>query len=495
VPLPEVLKSQFTRAGFSTPSVIQSQAWPAALQGRDVVGVAKTGSGKTLGFLVPGFVHILNGGRKDARHGPTILVLAPTRELATQIQEEAVKFGQCVQCTSTCVYGGAPKGPQLRDLRSGCTIVVATPGRLNDFLESSMINLTQVSYMVFDEADRMLDMGFEPQIRKIVAKIPSSRQTLFFTATWPKEVRKLASEFLTNPAIVYIGDTNSLVANKDVTQVVTVVDDRPGTKEYMLQDIIRKEGHGARIIIFCSTKRMCDQLERSLMRVVPCSAIHGDKDQHQRNRTLQDFKDGRTPVMIATDVAARGLDVKDVKAVINFDFPSNVEDYVHRIGRTGRAGAKGNAYTFFTRKDASRAGSLVQIMEQAGQVVSPELRSLCGGHQVGGSSMQFSGGGGGYGGGGGRGGGGGFGGGGFGGGGGGGGRGGYNRDDRGGGGGGGYGGGGRSRSPRGRSRSRSGGRGGGRSRSRSRGRARSGSRGRSPAHRGGRSRSRSYDRR
>ncbi|MGB1599242.1 MAG: DEAD/DEAH box helicase, partial [Promethearchaeia archaeon] len=339
-----MLRGQFTRAGFEIPSVIQSQAWPAALKGRDVVGVAKTGSGKTLGFLVPGFVHIMNGGRKDPRHGPTILVLAPTRELATQIQEECEKFGRCVGMSSTCVYGGAPKGNQLRDIRNGCTIVVATPGRLNDFLEGGQINLSQVSYMVFDEADRMLDMGFEPQIRKIVARIPPTRQTLFFTATWPKEVRRLASEFLESPAIIYIGDTNSLVANKDVTQIVHVVDDRPGTKDYMLQDIIRKEGHGARIIVFCSTKRMCDQLERSLMRVAPCSAMHGDKDQHQRTRTLNEFKDGRTPILIATDVAARGLDVKEVKAVINYDFPSNVEDYVHRIGRTGRAGAKGTAY-------------------------------------------------------------------------------------------------------------------------------------------------------
>jgi len=481
VPLPEVLKSQFTRAGFETPSVIQSQAWPAALQGRDVVGVAKTGSGKTLGFLVPGFVHILNGARKDSRHGPTILVLAPTRELATQIQEECIKFGQCIQMTSTCVYGGAPKGPQMRDIRQGVTIVVATPGRLNDFLEGGQISMNQVSYMVFDEADRMLDMGFEPQIRKIVARIPPSRQTLFFTATWPKEVRRLASEFLNSPAIIYIGNTDSLVANKDVTQIVHVVDDRPGTKDNLLQDIIRREGHGARVIIFCSTKRMCDQLERSLGRFAPCAAIHGDKDQQQRTRTLNDFKDGRTPVMIATDVAARGLDVKDVKAVINFDFPSNVEDYVHRIGRTGRAGAKGTAYTFFTRKDGGRASALIQVMEQAGQEVPNELRGMSGGYQDRGSSMQFSRGGGGGGGYGGRGGGGGGGGyrGGGGGGGYGGGGGGY------GGGGGGYGGGGRS--PRGRSRSGDRG-GGGRSRSRSRGR------GGSPP-RGARSRSRSYDRR
>ncbi|KAJ1494788.1 P-loop containing nucleoside triphosphate hydrolase protein, partial [Baffinella frigidus] len=285
-----------------------------------------------------------------------------------------------------CVYGGAPKGGQLRDLRNGAHAVIATPGRLNDFLESNQINLGQVSYLVFDEADRMLDMGFEPQIRKIVARIPSQRQTLFYTATWPKEVRRLASEFLTKPAIIYIGNTDMLVANKDVTQIIKVIEDQRGEKEFLLTDIIRKEGHGARIIVFCSTKRMCDQLERSLQRVAPCAAIHGDKDQHQRTKTLNDFKAGHCAVMIATDVAARGLDVKGVKAVVNYDFPGNVEDYVHRIGRTGRAGEKGTAYTFFTRKDSQKAGPLIAVMEGAGQEVPPELRQMGGG----GGGRQFS---------------------------------------------------------------------------------------------------------
>ncbi|EKX52111.1 hypothetical protein GUITHDRAFT_65410, partial [Guillardia theta CCMP2712] len=374
LPVPQVLQDQLLRAGFSGPSVIQAQTWPAALKGRDVIGVAKTGSGKTLGFLVPGFMHIMNDGLKNPRMGPLILVLAPTRELATQIQEECIKFGSCIHIRSCCVYGGAPKGPQLRELRSGAHIVIATPGRLNDFLEQGMINLQQVSYLVFDEADRMLDMGFEPQIRKILDRIPGKRQTLFYTATWPKEVRRLASDFLDKPCIVYIGDTDTLVANKDVTQVIKVIDDRFGEKDMILQDIIRGEGVGSRIIIFCSTKRMCDQLERNLSRMVPCAAIHGDKDQGQRTRILNDFKAGQCCVMIATDVAARGLDIKEVKAVINYEFPSNTEDYIHRIGRTGRAGAKGTAYTFFTKKDASKASSLIKILEGAGQEVPPQLR-------------------------------------------------------------------------------------------------------------------------
>jgi ATP-dependent RNA helicase DDX5/DBP2 len=307
-----------------------------------VVGVAKTGSGKTLGFLMPSFVHIL-ATRKNPRNGPTTLVLAPTRELANQIHVEATKFGRSSGILATCVYGGAPKGGQLREIRNGVQIIIATPGRLNDFLESRQVSLAQVSYLVFDEADRMLDMGFEPQIRKILACIPGQRQTMFYTATWPMGVRKLASEFLTTPCVVYIGDTTKLVANKDITQTIIVIERGPQEKDYHTKEIIKRY-QGERVIIFCKTKRMCDQLERGMARDCNCAAIHGDKDQQQRDQTLQNFTSGRCAVMIATDVAARGLDVKGVMAVINYDFPGNVEDYIHRIGRTGRAGAKGSAY-------------------------------------------------------------------------------------------------------------------------------------------------------
>lgn len=189
---------------------------------------------------------------------------------------------------STCIYGGAPKGPQLGAIRKGVHIVIATPGRLNDFLEGNSINLRNVNYLVFDEADRMLDMGFEPQIRKIVGMCPRQRQTLFFTATWPREVRRLASEFLNTPVIVYIGDTDNLQANKDVTQVVHVVQD-VRQKDVLVNDIIKQHGRGALMIIFCGTKRMCDQLERNLSRTARCAAIHGDKDQIHRTRTLADF--------------------------------------------------------------------------------------------------------------------------------------------------------------------------------------------------------------
>ena len=406
-PLPAQLHISLKGAGFPTPSPIQGQAWPPALEGRDVIGVAKTGSGKTLGFLVPAFKRLCGSGfpRPCQSCAPKVLVLAPTRELATQIEVEARKFGAALGIKSVCCYGGAPKGPQLSALRQGAHICIATPGRLNDFLEGNMMGAHAVEYLVFDEADRMLDMGFEPQIRRIVARCPGTRQTLFFTATWPKEVRALASEFLSEPVVIYVGDTSgALKCNTDVTQAVYVTRG-PQVKDRLLQECVRKEVQAAnggvcRVIVFANSKRLCDQLERSMPRLLQlrCAAMHGDKDQFQRTQTLEAFKLGICPVLIATDVAARGLDVKDVRAVINYDFPGNVEDYVHRIGRTGRAGAKGNAYTFFTQRDDRKAGPLIKLLEDAKQPVPDELRSMCRGGGMG-SSMQFSGGGGSYGGG------------------------------------------------------------------------------------------------
>jgi ATP-dependent RNA helicase DDX5/DBP2 len=218
---PEILR-EVQQAGFSAPTPIQAQSWPIALRNRDIVAVAKTGSGKTLGYLIPGFI-LLKRLQHNSRDGPTVLVLSPTRELATQIQDEAKKFGRSSRISSVCLYGGAPKGPQLRDLERGADIVVATPGRLNDILEMRRVSLHQVSYLVLDEADRMLDMGFEPQIRKIVKQVQPKRQTLMFTATWPKEVRKIASDLLSNPVQVNIGNTDQLVANKSITQVMKMV--------------------------------------------------------------------------------------------------------------------------------------------------------------------------------------------------------------------------------------------------------------------------------
>ncbi|EEC70022.1 hypothetical protein OsI_00586 [Oryza sativa Indica Group] len=375
------------QAGFSAPTPIQAQSWPIALRNRDIVAVAKTGSGKTLGYLIPGFI-LLKRLQHNSRDGPTVLVLSPTRELATQIQDEAKKFGRSSRISSVCLYGGAPKGPQLRDLERGADIVVATPGRLNDILEMRRVSLHQVSYLVLDEADRMLDMGFEPQIRKIVKQVQPKRQTLMFTATWPKEVRKIASDLLSNPVQVNIGNTDQLVANKSITQYVDVI--TPPEKSRRLDQILRSQEPGSKIIIFCSTKRMCDQLARNLARQYGASAIHGDKSQAERDSVLSEFRSGRCPILVATDVAARGLDIKDIRVVVNYDFPTGVEDYVHRIGRTGRAGATGVAYTFFCDQDSKYASDLVKILEGANQSVSQQLRDMVSRGGYGGRSRRWA---------------------------------------------------------------------------------------------------------
>ncbi|KAK8716079.1 hypothetical protein V6N13_043398 [Hibiscus sabdariffa] len=370
---PSEILREVHNAGFSAPTPIQAQSWPIALQGRDIVAIAKTGSGKTLGYLIPGFMH-LKRCRNDPQMGPTVLVLSPTRELATQIQDEANKFGKSSRISCTCLYGGAPKGPQLREIERGVDIVVATPGRLNDILEMRRISLHQVSYLVLDEADRMLDMGFEPQIRKIVKEVPTRRQTLMYTATWPKEVRKIAADLLVNPVQVNIGNIDELVANKSITQYVEVLS--PMEKHRRLEQILRSQEPGSKIIVFCSTKKMCDQLARNLTRQFGAAAIHGDKSQADRDYVLSQFRTGRSPVLVATDVAARGLDVKDIRVVINYDFPTGVEDYVHRIGRTGRAGATGLAYTFFGDQDSKHASELIKVLEGANQRVPAELRDM-----------------------------------------------------------------------------------------------------------------------
>ncbi|KAH9684045.1 DEAD-box ATP-dependent RNA helicase 40 [Citrus sinensis] len=394
---PEILREMHS-AGFSSPTPIQAQTWPIALQGRDIVAIAKTGSGKTLGYLIPAFI-LLRQLHNNPRNGPTVLVLAPTRELATQIQDEANKFGRSSRLSCTCLYGGAPKGPQLRELDQGADIVVATPGRLNDILEMKKIDFGQVSLLVLDEADRMLDMGFEPQIRKIVNEMPPHRQTLMYTATWPKDVRKIASDLLVNPVQVNIGNVDELAANKAITQHVEVVPQME--KERRLQQILRAQERGSRVIIFCSTKRLCDQLARSIGRNFGAIAIHGDKSQGERDWVLNQFRSGKSPILVATDVAARGLDIKDIRVVINYDFPNGVEDYVHRIGRTGRAGATGVAYTFFSEQDSKYATDLVKVLEGANQHVPPEVRDMalrCGpgfGKDRGGVSRFNAGGGGG----------------------------------------------------------------------------------------------------
>eukprot|EP00455_Lapot_gusevi_P053790 TRINITY_DN847_c0_g1_i2.p1 TRINITY_DN847_c0_g1~~TRINITY_DN847_c0_g1_i2.p1 ORF type:complete len:521 (-),score=120.52 TRINITY_DN847_c0_g1_i2:45-1607(-) len=387
-PFPSKLRAALTGAGFVAPSPIQAQAWPIAIENKDLIAIAKTGSGKTCGYLLPGFVKIsatLAADPPTIGH-PRMLVMAPTRELALQIHQEAIKFGKCLSIKSAAIYGGASKGPQIRDLSSIVHLVIGTPGRIIDMMtftgygSKPFLYLDQVTTLVLDEADRMLDMGFEEPIRQIVAAIPKQRQTLLFTATWPNAVQKIAYELLQPSAIqLSIGKSSGeLVANKDVKQVVELVD--ASSKVETLKEKITTHlanNPQAKMIVFCNKKidvqGVADELWHSGQ---AADAIHGDKSQFERERALSSFKTGRLNILVASDVAARGLDIKNVDLVINYDMPVNIEDYVHRIGRTGRAGAQGLAVSFFSNTDKRHARDLVKIMSDAGYTAPPELLSM-----------------------------------------------------------------------------------------------------------------------
>nr|CAI5840697.1 unnamed protein product [Callosobruchus analis] len=370
---PEYVLNEVKKMGFKHPTPIQAQGWPIALSGRDMVGIASTGSGKTLSYILPAIVHINNQPRLCRGDGPIALVLAPTRELAQQIQQVAQDFGHSSRIKNTCVFGGAPKGPQANDLVDGVEIVIATPGRLIDFLESNRTNLKRCTYLVLDEADRMLDMGFEPQIRKIIEQIRPDRQTLMWSATWPKEVQQLAQEFLKDYIQINVGSLQ-LSANHNILQIIDVCHEyEKETKlSTLLKEIMSEKEN--KTIIFIETKKKVDEITRKMKRDGwPAVCIHGDKSQQERDWVLQDFRTGKAPILVATDVAARGLDVEDVKFVINFDYPSNSEDYVHRIGRTGRSQRTGTAYTFFTPSNAPKANDLIAVLKEAKQVINPKL--------------------------------------------------------------------------------------------------------------------------
>jgi len=392
---PDYIEKEIKRAGYEKPTPIQAQGWPIALSGHDMVGIAQTGSGKTFGFSLPGIIHCNHQDYLQRGEGPIVLVLAPTRELAQQIQEVVDQFGKSSRLKNTCVFGGAPKGPQLRDIENGCEIVIATPGRLIDFLEMGKMNLRRVSYMVLDEADRMLDMGFEPQIRKIFEQIRPDRQVLMWSATWPKEVRQLAHDFLHKDYIHINIGAQDLSANHNILQIVDVCEEHE--KETKLARLLEEIGSDqtAKMLIFTETKRKADELTRVMRRDGwPAMCIHGDKQQKERDWVLGEFKTGSTMILVATDVAARGLDVDDVKFVINYDYPNNSEDYIHRIGRTGRKGNSGTSYTLFTPSNAPKARDLVAVLTEAKQVVNPKLQELTSRGGYGGRSNFRSGGGG-----------------------------------------------------------------------------------------------------
>uniref|UniRef100_A0A182JZP1 RNA helicase n=1 Tax=Anopheles christyi TaxID=43041 RepID=A0A182JZP1_9DIPT len=369
---PAEIIDELRYAGFTSPTPIQAQGWPIALSGRDMVGIAKTGSGKTLSYLIPALIHIDQQPRLRRGDGPIALILAPTRELAQQIKQVADDFGRALKYKNTCLFGGGKKRKQQDDLEYGVEIVIATPGRLIDFLSSNQTNLRRCSYLVLDEADRMLDMGFEPQIRTIIEQIRPDRQTLMWSATWPDIVARLVKDYLKDYAQINVGSLK-LAANHNILQIIDVCQEyeKESKLSILLREIMAEKE--CKTIIFIETKKRVDDITRKVKRDGwPARCIHGDKSQNERDATLN----WRTPILIATDVAARGLDVDDVKFVINFDFPTTSEDYIHRIGRTGRCNNTGTAYTFFTPNNASKARDLIDVLKEAKQVINPKLVEL-----------------------------------------------------------------------------------------------------------------------
>lgn len=376
---PPECSTLFERKNFTQPSPIQAQAWPIVMSGRDLVGIAQTGSGKTLAYVLPSAIHMSHQQRpRGAGEGPIAVVLAPTRELVQQISQVAYEWCEgAFGLSGTPVYGGVSKGPQIQRLQRGVHMCVATPGRLLDILETGTINLMRCTFLVLDEADRMLDMGFEPQIRKIVEQIRPDRQTVMWSATWPNEVRSLASEFLLpDHTQVTVGSTD-LCANHNIKQVIHICDEFE--KERKLLDILRDimaDGEQRTLIFAARKSRVVHLLQKLQGQGFRAVATHGDLSQSKRDIALDRFRTGATPILVATDVAARGLDVSDIKYVVNYDYPDTSESYVHRIGRTGRSDREGTAITFFTPDNAAQSKQLIAVLQEAGQEVPQELQQL-----------------------------------------------------------------------------------------------------------------------
>jgi ATP-dependent RNA helicase RhlE len=342
-------------AGYERPTPIQAQAVPLALKGRDLIGLAQTGTGKTAAFVIPIIERLLGGPRRTRA-----LVLTPTRELCVQVEESFRKYGRHSALSVIPVYGGVGYEPQVKALRSGVDVVVATPGRLIDHLEKQNVVLDEIEVLVLDEADRMLDMGFAPQINKIVAQLHAYRQTLLFSATMPPEVEALARKYLRKPVVVLVGRRSGAA-----TTVQHFVYPCPKDKKTaLLVELLKKEDLDS-VLVFTRTKHGADRVVKHLERAgINAGAMHADKTQGQRTKALEDFKKGKLRVLVATDIAQRGLDISGISHVINYDVPQQAEDYVHRIGRTGRAAATGDAYTFMCADEIAMVRTIERMIGQ-----------------------------------------------------------------------------------------------------------------------------------
>ncbi len=349
--------------GYVNPTPIQAQAIPVVLQGKDVMGAAQTGTGKTAGFSLPIIQQLLpqaNSSASPARHPVRALILTPTRELADQVADNVKAYSRHTPLRSTVVFGGVDMAPQTAALRAGVEILIATPGRLLDHVQQKVLNLSQTEIFVMDEADRMLDMGFLPDLQRIINLLPKQRQNLMFSATFSPEIKKLAGSFLKDPVLVEVARSNATAER--VTQEVFKVDEE--AKRDAVVHLLR-EREIRQVIVFSNTKIGASRLARELEKQgIKATAIHGDRTQNERMTALEAFKNGGIDVLVATDVAARGLDIAELPCVINYDLPYNAEDYVHRIGRTGRAGASGEAISLYSDKDARLLADIEKLIKQ-----------------------------------------------------------------------------------------------------------------------------------
>ncbi|KMQ80429.1 ATP dependent RNA helicase [Candidatus Burkholderia pumila] len=360
---PDILKAVH-ESGYTTPTPIQAQAIPAVLSGRDVMGAAQTGTGKTASFSLPIIQRLLpsaNTSASPARHPVRALMLTPTRELADQVAANVSTYSKHTPLRSTVVFGGVDMNPQSDALRRGVEILIATPGRLLDHVQQKTVNLGQVQMLVLDEADRMLDMGFLPDLQRILNLLPKERRTLLFSATFSPEIKKLASTYLRNPQTIEVARSNSINAN--VRQIVYEVheSDKSGAVAQLIRERELKQ-----VIVFCNSKIGASRLARRLEKEgIVATAIHGDRSQSERMQALDAFKRGEIEALVATDVAARGLDIAELPAVINFDLPFNAEDYVHRIGRTGRAGASGDALSLCSANERKQLADIEKLIKRS----------------------------------------------------------------------------------------------------------------------------------
>ncbi|XP_015205034.1 probable ATP-dependent RNA helicase DDX46 isoform X2 [Lepisosteus oculatus] len=368
--------SALKKHNYEKPTPIQTQAIPAIMSGRDLIGIAKTGSGKTIAFLLPMYRHILDQRPLEEAEGPIAVIMTPTRELALQITKECKKFSKPLGLRVVCVYGGTGISEQIAELKRGAEIIVCTPGRMIDMLGANsgrVTNLRRVTYVVVDEADRMFDMGFEPQVMRIVDNIRPDRQTVMFSATFPRAMEALARRILSKPVEVQVGGRS--VVCSDVEQHVIVIEEE--NKFLKLLEILGHYQEKGSVIIFVDKQEHADGLLKDLMKAsYPCMSLHGGIDQYDRDSIINDFKNGACRLLVATSVAARGLDVKHLILVVNYNCPNHYEDYVHRAGRTGRAGNKGFAYTFITEDQVRYAGDIIKALELSGTTVPPELEQL-----------------------------------------------------------------------------------------------------------------------